>query len=174
MLAMMDKDAELVSRIQAGDREAFDALVRSYYPRVRGWVCKSVPVEDREDVTQDIFLQLVRSVDKFQGKSSFSTWFNRLMANVIASYHRKRLRYGDGWELRDPLLRRGRCTLPDTQIEMDDLLDKLPGKYGVVLRLKLQDDLMFKEIGAELGISIDSAFMNCRRGVKYAARMMGV
>ena len=89
------RDEELVLRIQGGDTQSFDILVKSYLPRTYRKVRKLVPAEDVEDVTQDIFLNLVRSIDNFQGRSAFATWFNRIIANRVADYHRRMFRQKD-------------------------------------------------------------------------------
>lgn len=82
-------DEELVKRIQSGDRESLSILAKGYITKVYNKVQSLVPEADAEDVTQDIFLSLVDSIDSFQGKSAFGTWFHRIVMNKVADYHRK-------------------------------------------------------------------------------------
>ena len=86
------RDAELVSRIKGGDMQSFDTLVEAYFPGTYKRVQMLVPADDAEDVTQDIFLNLMNSIDSFKGRSAFATWFSRIVANKVADYHRKMFR----------------------------------------------------------------------------------
>ena len=92
MGAVFPKDEELISRIREGDKQSLDVLVGSYFPRTYRKVRRLVPIEDAEDVTQDIFLNLVCSINNFQGKAAFATWFNKIVVNRVADYHRKAFR----------------------------------------------------------------------------------
>ena len=83
MQATAMNDEELILRIKGGDAQSLDVLVRAYLHRTYRKVQMLVPAEDAEDVTQDIFLNLVRSIDNFEGKSAFATWFNRIILNRV-------------------------------------------------------------------------------------------
>ena len=81
--ATADPDRALVERTRAGDKEAFDLLVRRY----QGWVFTLAVrmLGDRaeaEDMAQEIFLKAYRGLKKFKGASRFSTWLY-----AIASHH---------------------------------------------------------------------------------------
>jgi len=82
-------DEQLVERIKNGDEESLSALIKSYMPKVFHRVQSLVPECDAEDVTQDIFMSLVDSIDSFKGRSAFATWFHRISMNKVADYHRK-------------------------------------------------------------------------------------
>lgn len=74
---------DLVARCQRGDQAAF----RSLFERHRGEVARVVyrvlgPTNDLEDVVQDVFIQVYRSIGEFRGSSRFSTWLHRLTVNV--------------------------------------------------------------------------------------------
>jgi len=78
-----DDDCPLVSRAQAGDTAAFEALVRRY----EGWVFTLAlrMVGDRgeaEDMAQEVFLKAYRGLPRFRGTARFSTWLY-----AIASHH---------------------------------------------------------------------------------------
>jgi RNA polymerase sigma-70 factor (ECF subfamily) len=83
--------ATLVQRAQRGDEEAFAALFQSYRNRVYS-VCLSMTrnVAEAEDLTQDAFLQVFRSIGKFRGESAFSTWLHRVAVNTVLMKRRRR------------------------------------------------------------------------------------
>ena len=67
-------DRELIQRAQRGDEEAFAALYQSHKKRVYA-VCLKMTrdIADAEDLTQEAFLQVFRSINSFRGDSAFST-----------------------------------------------------------------------------------------------------
>jgi len=161
-------DQDLVSRIKAGDGTAFDELVRIYLPITFRRVRMLVPVDDAEDVVQDIMLNLVGSIDKFKGRSTFATWFYRIVANKVADYHRRmsrirgRVVHAEDLEGHEPVQD------PDYSFEVMDFLMSLPKHYREVIMGKM-DDMSFAEIAADIGLSYEAARSRYRRGIKYAA-----
>lgn len=75
-------DAELVSRVQAGDRDAFAGLVRRHGGALlrfsRLFVRESSAAEE---VVQDTWMAVLEGIDGFEGRASFKTWLYRILAN---------------------------------------------------------------------------------------------
>lgn len=164
------RDEELVSRIRAGDRQSFDMLVEVYFPKTYRRVRRLVPIEDAEDVTQDIFLNLVCSIDNFEGRSAFATWFNKIVTNRVADYHRKTIRYRDRFIPEEDAIIHEPWQEVQTDMEMKDLLRKIPRPYREVLSMRLCDDLPFREIASTLGLAYEAVRSRYRRGIRCAAR----
>jgi RNA polymerase sigma factor (sigma-70 family) len=167
--ATIPRDEELVSRIKEGDTQSFDILVKAYFPKTYRKVQRLVPAEDAEDVTQDIFLNLVRSIDNFKGRSAFATWFNRIVANRVADYHRRMFRWKSRFASEEEIPEREPSHETNSKIEMEDLLMNLPEHYREVILMKLYHDLSFTEIASALGMTYEAARSRYRRGIKYAA-----
>jgi len=163
------RDEELVSMIKDGDEQSFDTLIKAYLPRTYRKVLRLVPAEDAEDVTQDIFLNLVRSIDSFEGKSAFATWFNRIVANRVADYHRRMFRQKSRFTSEEEAIQNEPFQEADSIIEMNDLLKSLPQHYREVILMKLYDNLSFAEIASTLQMTYEAARSRYRRGIKYAA-----
>ncbi len=88
-LAGTDESA-LVRRAQAGDRTAFDALVRLYDREVLRLAMRVVKSEDEAaDLYQEAFLKVYRSLGRFRFESSFSTWLYRVVVNVCLDHLRR-------------------------------------------------------------------------------------
>lgn len=80
-------DQQLVSRVQRGDKAAFDLLVRKYQHRIAKLVSRYV--SDRaeiEDVTQEAFIKAYRAIKGFRGESAFYTWLYRIAINTAKNY----------------------------------------------------------------------------------------
>jgi RNA polymerase sigma-70 factor (ECF subfamily) len=79
----------LVERAQRGDRAAFKALFLGHRGQVARLVQRFVPANEVEDVSQEVFLHVHRSLASFRGDSRFSTWLYRLTLNVTRMHVRK-------------------------------------------------------------------------------------
>jgi RNA polymerase sigma-70 factor, ECF subfamily len=78
-----DSDQQLVERVQAGDKAAFDLLVRKYQHRVLKLVSRFVPdAAEAEDVAQEAFIKAYRALASFRGDSAFYTWLYRIAINT--------------------------------------------------------------------------------------------
>jgi RNA polymerase sigma-70 factor, ECF subfamily len=86
-----DSENNLVRRAQRGDEQAFATLYQLHKKRVYA-VCLQMTkdVADAEDLTQDAFLQVFRSVNSFRGDSAFSTWLYRIAVNTVLMKLRRR------------------------------------------------------------------------------------
>jgi RNA polymerase sigma-70 factor, ECF subfamily len=82
---------ELVRRAQAGDEQAFASLFQQHKNRVYS-VCllMTKDVAEAEDLTQEAFLQVFRTIGSFRGEAAFSTWLYRLAVNTVLMKLRRR------------------------------------------------------------------------------------
>jgi RNA polymerase sigma-70 factor (ECF subfamily) len=75
-------ETRLVERAQAGDRLAFEELVRRHADRLYAVVLRFVAdADEAEEVTQETFLRAWRSIEKFELRSQFFTWLYRIGIN---------------------------------------------------------------------------------------------
>ena len=75
-------EAVLVDRAKAGDRDAFEELVRRHAERLYAVVLRFVADgEEAQEVTQEAFLRAWRSIARFEGRSLFFTWLYRIGIN---------------------------------------------------------------------------------------------
>src|ERR1700687_4138853 len=86
-----NSERSLVQRAQCGDEAAFATLFQLHKKRVYS-VCLQMTkdVADAEDLTQEAFMQVFRSVNSFRGDSAFSTWLYRVAVNTVLMKLRRR------------------------------------------------------------------------------------
>lgn len=85
------KELELAARIARGDKAAFAQFVDLYGPRVQALARRyAINPADAEDLTQEIFLGLYRSIASFRGGSALSTWVYRVALNHCLKYGERR------------------------------------------------------------------------------------
>ena len=84
-----ERDAALVARILEGEQEAFTELYEAYFPRVFAFALKRLgdPTE-AEDIAQETFVQIHRSLPSWEGRSSLLTWTFGIAHNVCSRYFR--------------------------------------------------------------------------------------
>lgn len=81
----------VIQRAQAGDEAAFRQLFLENREMVARVVFRIMgPSSEVEDVVQEVFLHVYRSINKFRGESKFSTWLYRLASNVTKMHLRKK------------------------------------------------------------------------------------
>jgi RNA polymerase sigma-70 factor (ECF subfamily) len=83
-------DLELIHLVKNGDAHAYESLVRRHYDMVYSlafhWLKSK---EAAEDLTQDLFIKLSHKLNLFNERSSFKTWFYRVVINMIKDYLKK-------------------------------------------------------------------------------------
>jgi RNA polymerase sigma-70 factor (ECF subfamily) len=85
------KDLFYIQRVKAGDSQAFSGIVTAYQKIVFTIVVKIVGNrEDAEDITQEVFIKVFKSLSQFKEESEFSTWLYRVAYNTTISELRKR------------------------------------------------------------------------------------
>lgn len=84
-------DHELVRRTQAGDHAAFEQLVRRHQTRVLRVARNLVAdADEAQDLAQEAFLRVFRSLERFDFEHEFSTWIYRIVTNLAIDHLRRR------------------------------------------------------------------------------------
>lgn len=90
LAATADPEENLVRRLQQRDERAFVDCVRLFQDKVYSLTYRMLGSrEDAEDVAQEVFVTVFKSVDSFRGESRFSTWLYRIAAN----HSKNRIKY---------------------------------------------------------------------------------
>ncbi len=80
-------DAQLVKRVQNGEKGAFDLLVLKYQHKIVNLVMRYVrDPEQALDITQEAFVKAYRALPRFRGDSAFYTWLYRIAVNTAKNY----------------------------------------------------------------------------------------
>ncbi len=164
--------ASLVERAKAGDVTAFRELYAQHQRQVARQLAFLVPRSDLEDVLQDVFIEVFRSIKRFEGKSAFTTWLYRVTVHVAMKSRRKHTRsrldvvedvpeqVDDGPRPEDVSLSAER------QVRVEALLEKLsPKKRTVLVMHDLQG--IDAQVIAEV---LDTNILTVRTRLFYARR----
>jgi len=88
-------DAELVASAAAGQRDAFEALLRRHYDQIHGiaWQLTGSRA-DADDIAQDVCVALVEKIATFRGEARFTTWLTGITFNACRDFRRRRRSLG--------------------------------------------------------------------------------
>jgi RNA polymerase sigma-70 factor (ECF subfamily) len=119
--------SDLIRGLKAGDPEAYDLLVTEYGDRLRRFAARMAGPEVAEDVVQEVFLRVYRSIRTFDSSGSLAAWIFAIANNLCVDLLRKRpperrprgatpdpSAVAEGREARESL-RRAVASLPDAQ-----------------------------------------------------------
>jgi RNA polymerase sigma-70 factor (ECF subfamily) len=165
---------QLVKRSQAGDAVAFAELFRRHKGDVARLVFRMLgPSADAEDVVQEVFLQVHKSLGEFRGQAKFTTWLHRVTVNVVLMVRRaarsRPVFSGEPLADHEP----DRRLLPDEDsarlariAAFRRLLDRLPDKKRTVFVLHELEGIAPAEIAEIVGAPV----LTVRTRLFYARR----
>jgi RNA polymerase sigma-70 factor (ECF subfamily) len=172
-------DEALARQAQQGDRDAFLALYDRYMTRVYRRVRSRVPPQHAEDVTQDVFIAVIRSIPQFEHNARFSTWLYTIVNRHIADFYRRgsrsqalssiELAEAEG-ELVEAAETHERS---DERALIQRAFARLPGHYQEIILQRFADGLTFAEIAALRGQSPEAAKSLYRRAIQVLRDDMG-
>ena len=165
-------EAELIAAAQAGERDAFEELVRRTFVDTFTLARRLTGnEEDARDVVQDAYLRAWKAIGKFRGEAQFSTWMYRITANAASSHLGKRRRQrtetlddiAEPVDLRADAQPAASAEAADALGRISHALDELPPKLRTVVVLKDVYDLPHEAIADELGITVAAAKVRLHR-----------
>ncbi|MFT3922662.1 MAG: sigma-70 family RNA polymerase sigma factor [Myxococcales bacterium] len=173
---MLSPDEELVQRAQRGDRAAFKALFMAHRAQVARLVQRFVPANEVEDVSQEVFLHVHRSLGSFRGDSRFSTWLYRLTLNVTRMHVRKqqsRPKLSLAGDDEHGRLERTEPETPASEAERNERLAALRRLVGELAEKKREALVLhdFEGLSAEeIAKIVEAPVMTVRTRVFYARK----
>lgn len=164
----------LVLEAQRGDRAAFAQLHEEYAPMVHGLLIARVPVQEADDLVQEVFLHALRKLAGLRDPGAFGPWLAAIARSFSIRFHRRRRRTDE---------------LPDELPDHDDdasgsgaaaralealaAVRTLPEAYRETLILRLVEGLTGPQIAAHTGLTPGSVRVNLHRGLKLLRERLG-
>ena len=174
-VAAMNDEDQLLSRAAAGDTEAFRTVYERHRVDVSRLVYRMLGVKsDLDDVVQEVFVQVYRSLKDFRGQAKFSTWLHRVTVNVVLM-HRRAARSRPAYAEEAPSDVSGDedAALPDEEADRRErmrafarLLERLPEKKRVVFILHELEGVP----PAEIAKIVSAPVLTVRTRLFYARR----
>lgn len=172
-------DDQLVALYQDGCNEAFDALLGRYDAYIHTYIRFTTKDEDLiEDIFQETFIKVMTTVrqGRYTGEGKFKQWLTRIARNLVMdSFRRQKTQAkvqpwgdeadGDGvftFIATEEQTAEEQIIAADLISELLSSLDLLPQEQREVVRLRYWEEMSFKEIAAQTGVSINTALGRMR------------
>ncbi|WP_183466554.1 RNA polymerase sigma factor [Mycolicibacterium iranicum] len=165
-------DGELAAAAAAGDRAAFEVLIRRHGPSLYRYARRMTRDEAAvQDIVQETFVAAWRRIDHFRGDASPKTWLFAICARKVVDSHRVKraqplddrlMEPADVSALADPF---AVATNAEFLAALEEALAELPPRQRAVWVLREVEELTFPQIGEILSLSPDGA-----RGHHHRAR----
>jgi RNA polymerase sigma-70 factor (ECF subfamily) len=173
-----DPDRVLLERHRAGDRGAFDELVRRHQRALWRVAQRYVRNEaDAADVVQQAFVRAFRAIDMFRGAATVRSWLFRITINAALNHVRDHGRERPDEISDDALTARPEGSLRLEAAEAHDRLRAavaaLPDKQRAVLELRVFDELSFREVAELADCTENAAKVNFHYAVKRLRQLLG-
>lgn len=174
----MDEDLDLITRTEAGDREAFDELVVKYQKPLYSLLYRMLSNhDDVSDVLQKTFVKAFTGLRSFERRASFKTWLYQIAINLAKNVYRDRKRV-EHVDIDDVIIRKNPRTLEtlihnESRMLMRQALSDLPEKQRMTLILRAQEGKKFVEIAAIMKCSLGTAKANYHHAVQKLKAIMG-
>lgn len=166
-------ETEIIQNLQQGNEQAFKQLVENYQRLVVNTCFGMVHnTEDAEDIAQEVFIEVFRSIHKFRADAKISTWLYRIAVNRSLNFIRdnKKSRWFQSFE--DSVQDKNRelqnitsskADQPEFQLEnkqrailLHEAIDSLAQNQKVAFTLSKYEDLSSQEISEVMDLSVSS------------------
>ena len=162
-------DEELILRLQRGDEWAFQLMVRRFRRKIFSIAFGiTLDAEESQDIMQEVFLQVYRTIGDFRGDASLATWLHRITVNRSLNWKRRWARRfkwlhvsgrsTDGLPAAEP---ESELPSPETRVanaqarqQIDKALNMLPEQARTVFVLRELEGLSYEEIADAIGIKL--------------------
>ena len=179
-------EPELIKLCLAGSEDAWEELYRKFHNLVKkviAWSSWGFSLQETEDLTQEVFIELVKSLDNFRHESSLSTFITRLAKNKCISQLRKKfaVKRGSAQEVlsieekkldsdepkiivasADPPPEEALISKEDQSV-LKKSLTALPVECREVIKLRYFDDKSYEEICRELNLPLGTLCSRLKR-----------
>lgn len=144
-----------------------------YIPDVRKWVARKVPLDDRDDVVQGVFVCAHRNIKTFNANSTLKTWLFAITRRHIADYYRAKKRYSERFgDHRQMESAYNPWTKINQRLYIDQLVDDLlPPKSSDALR-EFMMGMSLAESAEEHHIEYEAARSRYWRAIRRARRIL--
>ncbi|MCF6334080.1 MAG: sigma-70 family RNA polymerase sigma factor [Draconibacterium sp.] len=184
-------EVEIIQKLQRGNEQAFKELVENYQKMVVNTCFGMVHnIEDSEDIAQEVFIEVFRSIHKFRAESKLSTWLYRMAVNRSLNFIRDNKKnkwfqsFEDAVQSKNAELSRittGDSENPEFELEnsqrailLHEAIDNLPQNQKVAFTLSKYEDLSYQEISAVMDVSVSSVESLLHRAKKNLQKKLYV
>ncbi len=185
------EDIHLVQRLKQGDEEAFTELVDKYKGKAFSIAYNFVNnIEDARELSQEAFVKVYNSIDKFQEGSTFYTWFYRVLVNLCLDFKKKKrlktisfsqFKHNQSDDGSDPMERikdeqaqspSEKLLIKEQNERIGQAVKSLPEKQRIVFILRNYENMPLKEIALYIKSREGTVKSHLARAVKKLQELL--
>jgi RNA polymerase sigma-70 factor (ECF subfamily) len=186
MSNIVKSDRELIERYQDGDVHSFELLIGRYQKQVYSYILTLVKDKQlADDVFQDTFVKVIQTVKSkaYKDDGRFVQFAMRIAHNLVIDHFRKENRiptvesssedynYIDNVPITDASVEQG-MIVDQVHSDLHRMIAFLPDEQREVLRMRIFDDMSFKDIADITNVSINTALGRMRYALINLRKMM--
>ena len=179
---MQVEDSEILEKFsrESTRHEAFNLLLNKYQQKIY-WHIRRLVIDhdDTDDLVQDVFIKVWKSLSKFRSDSQLFTWLYRIATNESITFlNRKKIRNSvsldesNGLDLAETLADSPYFDGDKAQMKLQKALLTLPEKQRLVFNMKYFDDLKYEEMSEILGTSVGALKASFHIAVKKIEQIL--
>ena len=186
MSNIVKSDRELIERYQDGDVHSFELLIGRYQKQVYSYILTLVKDKQlADDVFQDTFVKVIQTIKSkaYKDDGRFVQFAMRIAHNLVIDHFRKENRiptvesssedynYIDNVPITDHSVEQG-MIVDQVHSDLHRMIAFLPDEQREVLRMRIFDDMSFKDIADITNVSINTALGRMRYALINLRKMM--
>jgi len=185
MAKLLLPDAVLVREYASGNEWALAQLIERHKSRIYSFIFSKVKDRDlSDDIFQETFIKVINTIkkDNYNEEGKFLPWVMRISHNLVIDHFRKQnkvtfQRDQEDFSIFGKIMDTGmnvenRMIADQIEDDLHQLIQKLPKDQQEIIRLRMYDDLSFKEIADLQDISINTALGRMRYAIINLRKMM--
>lgn len=171
-------DAQLINKYISGNENSLSVLINRHQSRIYGFIFSKIQDRDAaEDIFQDTFIKVIQTLKRglYNEQGKFLPWVMRIAHNLVIDHFRKNNRMpkfnGRGDFDVFSVISDGNLNIESKIVESQIashvrvLLEELPEDQKTVIKMRIYQDMSFKEISENTGVSINTALGRMRYGL---------
>lgn len=168
-------DGILVQQYVSGNEQALSHLIEKHQSRIYGFIYSKLNDRDLcDDIFQDTFIKVIKNLKtkSYNEEGKFLPWVIRIAHNLIVDHYRKNKKmpmtretetYSIFEFIKDNSSTiEGQMITEQVEEDLKRLIEELPNDQKEVLVMRMYEDLSFKEISEQTGVSINTALGRMR------------
>lgn len=172
----VDPDAVLVARVvTSDDRAAFELLVRRHQGPVRNFLrrlARNDP-DGAEDLAQETFIKLFRSISSYRGQAKFSTWLYRIAYRTFLDGQRGRVEQVSLDEQEQELATPDTAQDAGNELDVEQALQHLTPRQRAVFDLHYAKGMSHDEVAQAVELPLGTVKSDLARGIALLRRVFG-
>lgn len=179
-LNIASSDEELISSFINGDQNSFNFIVRKYQKKVY-WIIRKMVLDhdDADDITQEVFLKVYRSLSDFRGESKFFTYLYKIAVNYSINHlNRNKKINSRKSDIDNSFIRSDDKTADEIMISKDrtklleEAIETLPSQQRAVFIMRYYDNHSYEEISNILNKSVGGMKANYFHAIKKLEKFL--